>query len=612
MALITIRGFFIGILSVTSFALLIFLYISPPIRLERHSPIIQTSPRTPRKTVINEGNESIKADLERRSNLINDDPIDDVVPKKVIPKVATQSFMSMDLSVNETNFLKLHILNSEADRELKKEGLKKYAFNSLISDKIGEFRDIPDTRHQLCANQTYQTGLPRSSVIFCFFNEAYSALVRSVASVLQRTQSELIQEIILVDDFSDDEKFIEKLEKKFASHGNLFKFLRTPERAGLIRARIYGSKYASGDILVFLDSHIEVNVDWLRPLVQRIYEDRKVVAVPIIDVISHHTFEYTASPLVRGGFNWGLHFRWDSIPRNLLKDSEDYVKPIPTPTMAGGLFAMDRQYFKELGEYDPGMDIWGGENLEISFRVWMCGGSIEIIPCSRVGHVFRQRSNVWMDDYKKYYYELNKNAKEIDYGNITDRISLREKLHCKSFEWYLKNIYPELKLPEQDKKEDKSKKKLENLEKKYSHLKGVYNLVRRTSKIKGIYQISLSGSDLCIESEKAVTVKKTRLILRKCQESKRQIWYESEKKELRLANRLCLDTDGDTTFLAKCHEHGETQEWHHSSKDNTPFYNIAVGSCLGVHKATVDQPIIMTICNNNESRKWNLIAMFTN
>lgn len=44
--------------------------------------------------------------------------------------------------------------------------------------------------------------------------------------------------------------------------------------------------------------------------------------------------------------------------------------------MAGGLFSIDKNYFFELGTYDPGLDVWGGENMELSFKVLPSGPQI--------------------------------------------------------------------------------------------------------------------------------------------------------------------------------------------------------------------------------------------
>lgn len=53
-----------------------------------------------------------------------------------------------------------------------------------------------------------------------------------------------------------------------------------------------------------------------------------------------------------------------------------------------GIFAIKSYYYKEIGKFDTSLKYWGQETLELSLRVWMCGGSVIRQPCSRVAHKY--------------------------------------------------------------------------------------------------------------------------------------------------------------------------------------------------------------------------------
>ena len=192
------------------------------------------------------------------------------------------------------------------------------AFNIIASDKISLHRKVPDTRDPHCQVVSYDSKLPTVSIIIIFTNEAWSPLIRTIWSVLDTTTDEQLEEIILVDDFSDKShlrgKLTRYIQKKFPSK---VKLLRLKTRQGLIRARLAGARKATGDVLLFLDSHCECGPDWLRPLLQRIKDEPKSFVVPIIDVIDDKTMQYyngNGNYFQIGGFTWSGHFTWIDIP----------------------------------------------------------------------------------------------------------------------------------------------------------------------------------------------------------------------------------------------------------------------------------------------------------
>nr|CAH8871614.1 unnamed protein product [Trichobilharzia regenti] len=349
---------------------------------------------------------------------------------------------------------------SSEEKEMSVRTQNKNGFSIYVSQKIKVDRSIKDIRHPKCIGTLYSSVLPQASVIIPVFNEHWETLLRTISSVRNRAPSSLLKEIILVDDGSSREYLKDKLDNFLASAypDGKVRAIHLKKREGLIRAKLAGAKEATGDVLIFLDSHCEASTNWLPPLLDPIAENYRTVVCPFIDVIDADNFEYRAQDEgARGAFDWELYYK--RLPR-LPEDRNHPEKPFDSPVMAGGLFAISAKWFWELGGYDPGLVIWGGEQYELSFKIWMCGGRMIDAPCSRIGHIYRKYqtdfpkadlgnfvtrnhkrvAEVWMDEYKEYVYRRQPYYRNVDTGDLSAQHELRKRLQCKSFKWFITEI----------------------------------------------------------------------------------------------------------------------------------------------------------------------------
>ncbi|KAJ8024639.1 Polypeptide N-acetylgalactosaminyltransferase 1 [Holothuria leucospilota] len=491
------------------------------------------------------------------------------------------------LNQNDNNDKKENNDNADHKQKVAMSKVKK----KPLDFEIGEIgRPLPDVRPVECKHKSYPENLPTASVIIIFYDEGLKTLLRTVHSIVNRSPPHLISEIILLDDFSTKEHYTKELKVQLNQVDYPIVIRRTNQRFGWVLARIQGAEYAHGDVLIFLDAHTEVTEGWLEPILGRISGNRQHLVFPVIDHIEPKTLKYMSDSeysLKVGVFDWSFGVTWQHFPTH----GHDPTSPISSPVMADAVFAIDREYFIKLDGYDPFYSTEDIADLDLSFKVWMCGGFIELLPCSHVGHLHRptmpfrlpgrgeindrkRLAELWLGEYTNFFYTIFPNAKTEKTGDLTDEEALIKKLKCKSISWYWETVYSNSIWPINGERYGE-----------IHHIDTKQCLDIAVEEIDHQVRNAVTSVVVCDGAGTS------------------QMWMLTSIGEIR-NNFLCLESlDGMTVTASKCHRQKSNQEWMIQSSIER-IYHAVSQHCLDFGS---DGRVTLQPCNPSPSQSWKLV-----
>lgn len=328
---------------------------------------------------------------------------------------------------------------------------------AAAGERATHFSVPSDTRPKGCPKEV-STDLSNYtvSIIIPWHMEKWEHLRDTLESLLHFTPDELVEEYIFLSDGNPNDR-----ETELKAMSPKVKVFASQKRRGLIRTKNFGAKKATAPVLMFMEGHCIVNRLWLEPLLQRLVRDPHALVMPALDYIPQTAWgEYYQGAPTMWRYEWNMNLIHTN-PGNIIK--YERTKPYESPGTSGGIFVMMRNWFKELEFFDEGMMEWGGDHAELSFKTWRCGGRIEVVPCSRIGHLFRdpehrpypvdvnrvvknydRLAQIWWKDHYAYFRRMKPESEGMKHKGLEkvqdSYANLQKKINCKDHQWYMENV----------------------------------------------------------------------------------------------------------------------------------------------------------------------------
>ena len=224
--------------------------------------------------------------------------------------------------------------------------------------------DVPTTR-------AFRPRLPVSVIMPCYQTPAHT-LARTLAALERQTYPRGLFEVVLVDDGSQP--------PLVAPETSLDVKLVAQERrgVGIARARNTGARAAAHEVLLFLDSDMLVEADWLA---------------------AHARWHHVVADGLTAGFR--AHVAADDLTAQTIREHTGTLRmllagrPMDPPRMAGHLirtghltaraddvfrvvegadFGMAKAFYWAVGGSDESFTRWGMEDIELAWRAFARGG----------------------------------------------------------------------------------------------------------------------------------------------------------------------------------------------------------------------------------------------